>query len=77
MEDSITFRLSAADRAKLRRKADECGQTESELLRKIVSDAVTDTARAEARARVRGAIKRRPSAQSDWAKQLRERNWRE
>jgi len=77
MDTTFTFRMSAKQRAKLRRRAKLFGKSEAELVRGILDRELDDRPMAERMGHLAGAVSLNGLRLGLWRAQIRERNWRE
>jgi Ribbon-helix-helix protein, copG family len=74
---TLTFRLDKKQRAKLRSKAKALGQSESELLRKMLDRELKPRRLGDVIGHLAGAfVLKEPQKPDAWRDQMRERNWR-
>ena len=76
MTTTITFRLPASERRKLRRRAKLLGKTESELLRELVKEENGSRPMAERLKGLKGVLSSKGVKLDARAKEIHERNWR-
>jgi hypothetical protein len=77
MDTTFTFRISAKQRAKLRRRAKLFGQSEAELLREILDRELDDRPMGERIGHLAGTVSLKGVRLDPWRAQIRKRNWRE
>ena len=77
MTTTLTFRLEAALRRKLKARAALFGKTESEFLRDLLDRELEERPLGAALAKVKGALSLKGTKDDAWHKKLRKRNWRE
>ncbi len=76
MNTTLTVRTDQTMRQALERRANAQGLTVSELVRRILGEAISERPLKQRAGHLRGRLEL-PGATSDpWRKQLRERNWR-
>jgi ribbon-helix-helix CopG family protein len=76
MTTTLTFRLDKKQRAKLRSKAKALGQSESELLRKMLDRELQPRSLGDRIAHLKGSLGEPTGEPDEWEKSLREHNWR-
>ena len=76
MSSTLTFRLSDADRKKLRRRATDLGKTESEFIRELLKRELDDRPLGERAAHVFGSLAISPHERDERARDIRSKNWR-
>ena len=76
MTTTLTFRLPATARAKLRRKAKMLGKTESELLREIVNRELQPRKMGERIGHLKGTLSFKGATMDERQKSIKENNWR-
>ena len=76
MSSTLTFRLSDADRKKLRRKAADLGKTESEFIRELLRRELDDRPLGERAAHVIGSLAISLDDLDERARDIRSKNWR-
>jgi hypothetical protein len=76
MDTTFTFRMSAKQRAKLRRRAKLFGKSEAELLRDILDRELDDRPMGERLKHLKGSLWL-PKDNDPWRKLIREHNWRD
>jgi len=78
MSITLTVRTDEQLMASLRQTATADGITLSDLVRRILEDAVAERSLGRLSGHLRGRLELDPTDQGDaWHQQLRERNWRE
>ncbi len=76
MTSSITFRLSAAKRAQLRRKAKLVGMSESEYIRRMLDRQLDTRTMGEKIGHLAGSVKLKGKKMDEWQKSIYQNNWR-
>jgi hypothetical protein len=76
MTTTITFRLPAAKRAKLRQKAKLFGKTESEFLREILDREIDDRPMSVRVAKLKGVLSFKNIKMDARRQAIRDNNWR-
>jgi len=76
MTTTLTFRLDAGQRDKLRRKAKLLGKSESEFLREILDREIEERPMSSTVGRLKGALSLKAQKQDSWREAIRKRNWR-
>jgi len=76
MTTTLTFRLDAEQRKKLRRKSQLLGKTESQFLRDLLAQELGERPLSQVLAGVKGALSLKGNPQDKWRQKIRQRNWR-
>jgi hypothetical protein len=76
MNTSVTVRLSAAQRAKLRQKAKRLGKTESAFIREILDRELEPRPMGEKIGHLAGSLKLKGTKMDEWQKSIYQNNWR-
>jgi hypothetical protein len=76
MNATLTIRLDKKQREMLRRKAKALGQSESALLREILSREFKPRRLGDVIGHLKGTLGPAIRPPSEWQKEMRERNWR-
>jgi len=73
---TMTFRLNAATRQKLRQKASRLARTESDLLREMIERELEEKPLASRAGHLKGSLSLPASSRDQWRPLIRKRNWR-
>jgi len=73
---TLTFRLDAEQREKLRRKARLLGKSESEFLREILAREIEGRPMSVRLQKLKGVLSSKSVKMEGWRQAIRERNWR-
>ncbi|HEX4138949.1 MAG TPA: hypothetical protein VHY09_01275 [Candidatus Methylacidiphilales bacterium] len=73
---TMTLRLPAALRAKIRRRAKALGKTESEFARDLMSSGLNEQTRAEKLAKLAGCLSFKGVKLDPWQQHIKDMNWR-
>lgn len=76
MSTTLTVRTDEELDTALRRRAREEGLSLSELVRRVLEDAVRDAPLADRAGHLRGRLRLHEDTADAWRAQIRERNWR-
>ncbi len=76
MTTSLTFRMEKKQRAKLRKRAAALGKSESELLREILDRELDERPLSERIGHLAGSLSLSKENEDEWARHLRNQNWR-
>jgi len=76
MTTTLTFRLKAEQRRKLRKKAAFFGKSESEFLREMLDRELEERPMSEAIGHLKGTLSFKSVKLEGWRQAIRERNWR-
>jgi hypothetical protein len=73
---TMTFRLDAATRHKLRAKASRLSRSESDLLREMIERELEEKPIGSRAGHLKGSLSLPPSSRDHWRPLIRKRNWR-
>ena len=76
MTTTLTFRLEAEQRKKLRKQAAMFGKTESAYLREILDRELGERPMSERIGHLNGMLSLKTKKQDSWGEHLRKQNWR-
>jgi plasmid stability protein len=76
MTTTLTFRLDAGQRKKLRKKAAFFGKSESEFLREILDRELGERPMSAAIGHLKGTLSSKGVKLEGWRQAIRDRNWR-
>jgi hypothetical protein len=76
MTTTLTFRLPAAARAKLRQRAKFLGKSESQLMRELVHREFQPRKMGERIGHLKGTLSFKGAKMDEWQKSIKENNWR-
>jgi predicted DNA-binding protein len=76
MTTTMTFRLDADKRKKLRQKSRLLGKSESQFLRELVDRELNEKPLSQALSGLKGVLSLQGKPQDKWRKEIKQRNWR-
>jgi len=76
MNTSVTIRLTAGKRAKLRQKARLLGKTESAFIRDLLDREIAPRPMGERIGHLKGVLSFKGAKMDEWQKSIKENNWR-